>query len=631
MYFQYIQGLRGIAVLAVFLFHLEILGLGYLGVDIFFVISGFVVFASISKAREANRFSIIEFIRRRIERLLPALLVAVVFVIFISHFLQNVIAREVTTMTGLFSLFGLSNIYTQLASTDYFADSSQSNALLHTWSLSVEAQFYLALPILVALIQVTRIQAKEFRVFTFLGLLSLALLLIGPMVSQFQYLGSLTGYYSPLTRAWQFILGACIYLYLKESLAAPLKRLSGEAKIVTVTFLVGFFIFQQESETREISAIAITFLTGLIILAHSSDTKRNLLLDNIFLRYLGDRSYSIYLIHWPAIVFLRILDFSGPALIALSFILTMILASASYNFLEKPFLSAGRETQKPMGSSRGRKMLLPGIVLYFSVIWISVQPPELESDSIFREANRKPGNYSLGCHDGDSICTFPTTNEEPVKGQPNIILIGDSNAAQYFEGIRQASTSLGRDLKVVTASGCPSFRIRAEDSSKCLQYRDNIEDILRDSPESLVIVGFSQNYVSYSPESESNIDPRSELLGHVEMIESLGHEVIVIEPLPKLERFELASIPPEKITGPFDVKFSIGESNWRFDGKITDYFKRDISSFSAWKNICGEADCLLFDGEKFNFRDDSHISVSFSRELAQDWTNILATSKGYQN
>lgn len=605
---------------------MEILGLGYLGVDIFFVISGLVVFASISRAREANTFGIIEFVRRRIEKLLPGILVSVVFVIFISHFPQNVVAREVTTMTGLFSLFGLSNIYTELASTNYFADLSQSNALLHTWSHSVEAQFNLALPILVAVIKVTKVQAKEFRVFAFLGLLSFGLLLIGPIVSQFQYLGPLTGYYSPLTRAWQFILGVCLYLYLKDAHGAPLRRLSGKAKIVTVTILVGFFL-QQESETREILAMAITFLTALIIPAHSSDTKRNVSIEKTFLRYLGDRSYSIHFIHWPAIVFLRILDFSGPALIALSSILTIILASASYNFLEKPFLSTGRETQKPMGSSLGRKMLLPGFLLYFSDIWVSVQSPELESDSIFREANRKPGNYSLGCHDGDSIYTFPTTNEQLFKDQLNIILIGDFNAAQYFEGIRLASPSLGRNLKVVAASGCPSFRIRAEDESKCLQYRDNIEDILRDSPESLLIVGFSQYFVSDGSESESKIDPSCELLGHVEMIESLGHEVIVIEPLPKLERFELACISPEKINEPFDVKFSFEESNRRFDGKIADYLKHDISSFGAWKDICGEADCILFDGEKFNYRDDSHISVSFSEELAQDWKLILLASK----
>lgn len=331
-----IDGLRAFAVVAVIInhFNAELLPGGYLGVDIFFVISGYVITSSLN-GRQSNSFGafICGFYERRIKRLVPALATFVLITgIVICLFNPQ---PEFSLKTGISSLFGISNLYLLSESTDYFAQSTELNVFTHTWSLGVEEQFYILFPFLIWLSGFGR-QTKngERNLFIIVGISSVISLLSFLHLYPFNQPAA---YFLMPTRFWEMGAGCLIFLGFKnrahiEQLLERVPPLLAVAAIIGVMYLPNRF--------ATASTFAIVSLSAIII----ASLKKNTLAFQFFTQekvvYVGLISYSLYLWHWAVLSISRwtigIYWWSIPLQVAVMF----ALAVASYRWIETPFRKA---------------------------------------------------------------------------------------------------------------------------------------------------------------------------------------------------------------------------------------------------------------------------------------------------
>lgn len=328
-----IDFLRAFAVLAVFINHLndEYLPSGFLGVDIFFVISGYVITQSLNtKSSQAPKILIEDFYKRRIKRIVPPLLIFIVLTsIFTFLFFKS---TTDFSLSGIFSSLGLSNFYFwKTIETGYFGNQLEFNPFTNTWSLGVEEQFYLAYPIIFLFIRKKNINKIFFFLMVFCSF-SLLLFLTSDNNSS---------YFLPTHRAWEFISGCLVYfLALKYSAKFTKEsRIKEEQKLNTISLASIFIIFFSLiifKEFNYFSNLIIVFLTAIIIFNyHSLPTP--IFLCNKFIIYISKRSYSIYLWHWPIIVFIKsTIGFSITNYLVAA-ILTLTISEFSYSFIEKPF------------------------------------------------------------------------------------------------------------------------------------------------------------------------------------------------------------------------------------------------------------------------------------------------------
>ena len=307
-----IQVLRGLAVLAVVLFHANenYFPLGYLGVDVFFVISGFVVTPLILRifAKSANEFggglltNLSSFWKRRFYRLAPAMLFALSLSAVFMFVLASPTSFKIYGNQFLATILFAGNYGVFKNSGDYF--NNLGNPLIHTWSLSVEEQIYFLLPMIMVLLlgknRNTKIRfAKIMSVITLASLI----LFIYPSILQpiYEKIGISDPYhlffYSPVHRVWQFTIGGLGYLLVNNNKFFERKRINAIHQIISLSFI--WFIFGFLSIESRYASILVSFTTLLVICFRSLDSVLTLL--KFPFEWLGDRSYSIYLFHMPFI------------------------------------------------------------------------------------------------------------------------------------------------------------------------------------------------------------------------------------------------------------------------------------------------------------------------------------------
>ncbi|MBO8217710.1 acyltransferase family protein [Prochlorococcus marinus] len=328
-----IDGLRAFAVIAVIINHFNknILPGGYLGVDIFFVISGYVITSSLAWRKNKNfQDFLISFFERRIKRLIPALipftLITGVLICFFNPF------PLITLRTGITSLFGLSNFYLLKQSTDYFAESTQFNAFTHTWSLDLEEQFYFLFPFLIWFSGFGK-QSKNgiknlFITIIFLIFLSLSSYII---ISR---LNPSAAYFLMPTRFWEMAAGCLTFLILKSNKKFTKKLTNLNPLII---FLLIVIVLSLPINFSVLATISIVFLTSLLICC----LKRGSNIFNFFVNkkvlHIGKMSYSLYLWHWSVLCISRfsigVHFWSVPFQLAIIYLISL----ASYKWIEEPF------------------------------------------------------------------------------------------------------------------------------------------------------------------------------------------------------------------------------------------------------------------------------------------------------
>ena len=357
-----IDGLRAFAVLAVIINHFNkgVLPGGYLGVDIFFVISGFVITSSIYR-RPINNFKdfISGFYERRIKRLVPALSV---FVLITAIVICLFNPRPIFSIrTGLASLFGVSNIYLFKQSTDYFAQNTELNVFTHTWSLGVEEQFYFIFPFLVwfsGFGKQTKNGARN--LFFIVGALTIISLI------RFIYLYPINqsaAYFLIPTRFWEMSVGCLCFIFFQKRVSIA-KIIGKTPPLLLVVLIVGVMYLPKSMAV--ISTILIVALSGILITALKKETRAYKIFTNPKVVSIGLISYSLYLWHWGVLSVSRwtigVHWWSIPFQSAIILILSII----SYRFVEKPFRENNLNNKRlRMFLSGGSTIILISTVLIF--------------------------------------------------------------------------------------------------------------------------------------------------------------------------------------------------------------------------------------------------------------------------
>ena len=327
-----IDGLRAFAVVAVIINHFnkEVLPSGYLGVDIFFVISGFVITSSLYQRPSKNFKDFISgFYERRIKRLLPALSVFVL-ITSIAICLFNS-TPGISLLTGLTSLFGLSNIYLFQQSTDYFAQSSELNVFSHTWSLGLEEQFYILFPFLIWFSGFGRQTKNGARnLFLIVGALTIASLI------EFLYrypINQSAAYYLMPSRFWEMAVGCLIFITFQKRKSIE-RFLEKFPPFLVFALILGVMYLPISLAT--VSTVAVVALSTLLIASLKKDTAAYTFFTNPKVVYVGLISYSLYLWHWGVLSISRwtigLHWWSVPFQVALIF----GLAITSYQKIETP-------------------------------------------------------------------------------------------------------------------------------------------------------------------------------------------------------------------------------------------------------------------------------------------------------
>lgn len=455
-----VQGLRAIAVLLVVLFHTEgiVLG-GFVGVDMFFVISGFVIAGSIASQVGEGSFSTIEFLMRRIRRLIPALGLMLLVVVGLATWLVTYGALTQTVRTGLFASLSLANVYLyRFRPRGYFEIEEKQNALLHTWSLSLEEQFFIALAIVVGLVLFVsrnRTLLRKGLLWTLGVTIGLGSLLgcvwlawnpiddvpnwadrfVGPTK-----LGSEFSFFLPFARAWQFLVGvliAVVAMRLRPSIGR-LIALLGVGLIVIAAWRFGSI-----ENYPGPYAILPTVGTASVIVASQSFAGMHQFLSSRYLTWIGDRSYGIYLWHWPCILFVKPFFPESRLALILAVLASVLPAYLSYRFVETPIRYGGFWSRRFSTVS----LAATSVVLVVAAFQLSRDPaPELGAHL----------DRQIGCEVGAEVHLDPDGQcaLEPEVERGHAILLGDSHAGMLSEAFVDAShrNSLTAVLAIETGS-----------------------------------------------------------------------------------------------------------------------------------------------------------------------------------
>ncbi|MCW5703781.1 MAG: acyltransferase family protein [Bradyrhizobium sp.] len=532
-YREDIDWLRAIAVLAVVAFHFEMTGIwgGFVGVDIFFVISGYLITGIIQSELKAGHFSFARFYERRVRRLLPALYVMVALTAIPSfhyllpseraEFFRSVVA-VVTFTSNFFFWF----------QTGYFDHAAVEKPLLHTWSLAVEEQFYLVLPLLLwATMRVARGQRA-----------ALPLLLVGLTVASFalsvwlmRHERSANAFFMSPPRAWEFLVGAVIAMQgfpvLRNELAQKVVR--GAALVLLA---IPIFSLRQGPGFPGLNALAPCIGAVLFIWSGIGVPTRKRAPYSLFhvVRFFGQISYSLYLWHWPLFTFVR---FSKSSLVldafdkVALFALTVAISYLSWRFVEKPF------RERRLAPTR-RAVFEVGLVASVVLIAGSVSGmmlgrgsgtndrvvQQLETYSPYRfEPVYRSGqcfNPASGAFGDDCLKIVP--------GKVNVLLWGDSLAAHYFHGLSRTVDPRSVNILQATQAACmPTFNAAAQFLAACRNAANQMEAFFRDhSPELVILSGDWLEYTR-APRFEGIM---ADLRSTIEKLNARGIRVVLLGP-----------------------------------------------------------------------------------------------------
>lgn len=507
-----INGLRAWAVIAVLLFHFSLIGLpgGFAGVDIFFVISGYLMTAIIVGGYEKGNFSIWKFYMARARRILPALLAVIAVLLVLGWFWLPTPDYKSLGAQSAYGMSFLSNMY-YLRSAGYFDSAAEEKWLLHTWSLAVEAQFYLLYPIFIALIWKFW---KSLKVVTIAVLiLFLASLALNLVVSNWK---PTAAFYLLPTRGWELAAGALVFLIAKQY-KLPKKPLSFLFWAGWLMVIGSFFFIDETFVWPSYWAVLPVLGTSLIILAYKEDC---FLTNNAVAQWLGDRSYSLYLWHWPLVVALYFASLQNDWTWVISFFaLSIILAHFSYQLIETP-------TRKYLSEAKLFKEVLV-IVISGIVVGLFAVSSRLFifEDRIDKEIERAAGidvekkintNHRLfmkGCgYNFESntipICSFDK-NLRVYKSFGDSILIGDSHSASVLSAVSKASKNK-RVVYLGGLSGCPFQNKEMKSySGDCLQGNKVIQEVIKeyeDIPLIIVNAMHDERFDSYSDFEKTMVD-----------------------------------------------------------------------------------------------------------------------------
>lgn len=626
-----IDGLRAIAVLAVIFFHInsQLLPGGFVGVDVFFVISGFLITSHLFNDLRRGTFSFLHFYCRRIKRIAPAMLVVVTVTLLAAQWLLLPDDARLAAKSAAWSVASMANVYFWLFQDgSYFAPSNSELPLLHLWSLGVEEQFYLVWPVL------------AWCTFSLRPRYLISLLALGAAASfclaEFGYIRdpSFTYYMLP-ARAGEFLVGVIAAALVKSGADRRI-----DAKFATVITSLGalmltasLFFLSESKVFPGILAIPPTIGTALIIFGGAVRINAvSRLLSTKALTWVGAISYSAYLWHWPLLAFFRY-GYGEPGVLAGAqlLVLTIMLAWLTYRYVEQPGRHIAATRWRPillgfLGSSVMLVVASAGFVYNDRLpkSWRSAEYANALAAVRGRELSAEQSSYVCQRKqliDADRIDPHCTVGKGSNSAQ-RVLLIGDSNAAHFVGMVATFADHSGFRFVNLEAGSCPPIMtdVTAFVSIKRLAACTASQQVWRDAlvDADVVIMGGTWNeYQSKSP----NFLPA--LKKQVKQLEAEGKTVILIGKIAVIDGFD--RLCDEKALR-FRYKECVAESNAlsaeiaSVNEQLKNFAARSstVRYFDANEYLCPESKCSAYskDGSTLYF-DKWHLSMTGSLQLGK--------------
>lgn len=515
-----IDGLRALAVVPVMLYHLKIKGFegGYVGVDVFFVISGFLITGIIYREVQTNSFSIANFYERRIRRIFPALFVMLLFAGIVGLFLL-----DPTTLKGLgeaiFSTTFFTSNFLLWNQAGYFDKAADLKPLLHTWSLAVEEQFYVFFPLLFVLIW--HLFKKHIKLV--LGLIAIASFILSQVWLK---IDTSAAFYLLPYRAWELLLGGLLAVEVLPALKSKwLRNAAGMLGLGMI--LASVFCFSSETPFPGAAALLPTIGALLVIYSSSNhDTLTGRILSWEPFVFTGKISYSLYLWHWVLIVYARYYNILplNEWQNALIFAASFAISSVVWKFVENPFRNKKVVGRKAIFSFGLAITLVMGITGYLFSDFLGFPgrfaPLPEYSESNFGsnidlqnclEAQDHIKLSSVDSKDDQirfarSLCSIGDKTEAPT-----MAIFGDSHTRAVAYGLNELLTGQGIHATVIYTSGCPpTLGIVKDGNQACKTHNDMAFTYLVDHPEikTVVLIGrwaIDANGTRYKQEGGENV------------------------------------------------------------------------------------------------------------------------------
>lgn len=484
-----IDGLRAIAVLGVVLFHAGVPGIsgGYVGVDVFFVISGYLITNILLRDLNLENYSIAHFYVRRARRILPALFVVLVATFLLGWFWLLPLEYKQLSSQALSVLFFISN-WIFWRQSGYFDTAAELKPLLHTWSLAVEEQFYLFWPLILWLVfyKTHRLKLIFWIMISISFLISCYLVIFKPNA----------GFFLIQSRAWELFIGAGLIVY--NDLPKRLINYRNSISTTGLMLILLSYVFLNKSSTFPAwNAIWPCLGTALLISAGPSASV-NRLLQLPWLVTIGLMSYSLYLWHWPLLTFIRIVHFGelplNKALVAV--VISFFLARLTWQFVEQPF-RRGNPTES-------NRLILTRYTLGLCLITLLALAVKM-GDGIQSRMPQRVVDAQLAakdvnqarekCHLGLDQADLPIA-EECITGNTNnveVLVWGDSHAEALTPGFSQTKVMTGLGIRQTTKTSCPPLLgvsiIRGTQSyNNCVEFNQAVFEYLAQTPKIKTVI-----------------------------------------------------------------------------------------------------------------------------------------------
>jgi len=600
-----IDGLRAIAVLLVVNFHgfPELLQGGFIGVDIFFVISGFLITGIITRELGSGCFSLVGFYNRRIRRIFPALIVVLCTVLSLGWFWMLPAAYAALSRDVAASAAFAANIALLLQS-GYFDIESARKPLLHLWSLGIEEQFYLFWPLLLMLAARLRLGLAWVAAGIAAGsfILNVAQITSDPVAT----------FYLPFTRAWELLAGAmlaCTWQRLDQGEAASNRRAG--AGLVLIVAAVAVLNVQRAFPGWW--AMLPVAGSALVLSAPASFINRRLLSWPGAVR-IGLISYPLYLWHWPLLVFFAIIKFGPLTLLerGLIVLLSVALAFATYRFVELP-LRFGKP-QRLRVAGLGVAMVLvavAGAVVYRAQGFDSRLPAKIRAMAGVEVHTAQWRVHQclldLG-HESEFAADCVDRGRRPL-----LLVWGDSTAGALMPGLRKAQQTRGFDIAQLTASSCiPALHVNIVGAPNCRANNDRVLALARRlKPDIVLLHGTWEKYLDHVIETV------------VALKQQTGARVVVLGPVPAWKR----GLPNEVLRyymlhhRLIPERFMGAILGGGYDAKMREALVPAGAEFiSAWDVLCNDEGCLTrlgADASDITASDQVHLTEKASVFLVQ--------------
>jgi peptidoglycan/LPS O-acetylase OafA/YrhL len=506
-----LQGLRSVAILLVVLYHIDhsLMPGGYIGVDVFFAISGFLITSLLAREiRKSDTVDLPRFWARRARRLLPAAILVLIATVVIARFAFSPLRLKMFASGAAATSLYMGNFWFAYLSTDYLrATEAHFNPLLHYWSLCVEEQFYLLWPPLILLLVRVwgRKQRRDAGSLLIRGLAVVAVLSLAASILLTNRSQPWAFFGTP-ARAWEFALGGITALIVIRR--SPQSNGLANALVALGVICLGTasVLFNDGTAFPGFAALLPVIGTCLVL---SVSTRAQHTPATTFLRVkpmqvIGDLSYSWYLWHWPVILLVQ-QSFAGasPILLgAIGALLSLSLAWVTFVLVENPLrfqprLIASNQLSIAMGSA----LAIVGAVIALAErqgAAVALQSPVQQR---YEQADQDvPRIYKDGCHAVFSVVDVPECVYGQTAGDTTIVLFGDSHAAQWFPALEQIATHRNWRLVSMTKTGCPPFVFEPVDPilgrsyTECTRWRELMFQRMTALHPDLVILGAAAVY-----------------------------------------------------------------------------------------------------------------------------------------